>query len=199
MDLSFQVTDTPLCGSIDIDCYVIDNNGYIVVSENQNDTGRFFGKLQPAVMEAMVTNGTFDRIVVYDWQALCSESYEASSDGGLVLLTPFRMILLGVKFLLGQLFWTLARINSYVGVWAMEAYDDPAYYDNKDPAGPTSKPKMLRKGQNQEEEDYFNRIREPIWEETFYACDKEYELYDLNEANLGRNDGLDRMPTTCST
>lgn len=196
----FQVhsnSDTPLCNSIDIDCFVIDNNGYIVISENLNDTGRFFGKVNGGVMEAMVVNGTFERIVVYDWQALCSETEEVSNDAHLAL-TPFRLILLAVKYLLGQIFWTLSKINSYVGVLSM-SYDDQAYYDSQDPTLPTQRPKTLRKGQNQEEEDYFNRNQTPIYEERFYACDKQYDLYDLDEQNLAKNDGLDRMNTSCST
>lgn len=187
--------ESPVCGSIDIDCFVIDNNGYIVISESLNDTGRFFGKVNGGVMDAMVVNGTFDRIVVYDWQALCSETEEVSSVAH-SMLTPFRIVLGVAKFLVAQLFWTLTKVNSFIGVLAQEAYDDPAYYDSHEVG--TKKPN-LRKGQNQEEEDYFNRNQTPSYEEKFFACDKQYDLYDLNEQNLARNDGLDRMSTSCST
>lgn len=204
--------DTPLCDSEDIDCYVIDNNGYIVVSENLNETGRFFGKVNGGVMEAMVQNGTFQRIVVYDWQALCSVTEEVSSDAH-IMLTPFRMILMGVKYVLGHLLWTLIRMNSYLGVFGIgkdveytNEYDEPnvVYGDGSDPLDSTRRPmkqgpKTLRKGQNQEEEDYFNRNQTPIYEERFFACDKQYDLYDLNENNLVQNGGLGRLNTSCAT
>lgn len=173
---------------------MIDNNGYIVISENLNDTGRFFGKVNSPVMRALVENGTFQEIVVYDWQALCSEMLEVSSDANL-MLTPFRMILLGVKLLLGHLFWTFSRVHSYLGVLG-QAYEDYAELGSE---GPTQRPKTLRKGQNQEEEDYFNRNQTPSYEPDYFACDKRYTLYDLDEANLLKNDGLDRMPTNTST
>lgn len=182
---------------------MIDNNGYIVISENSNDTGRFFGKVNGGVMDAMVENGTFQRIVVYDWQALCSETQEVTNDGHL-LITPFRVIATAAKFLVGKLLWTLAKVNPYIGVWA-EQYDQNEYssVDDEDLKMSTPKPKQgpktLRKGQNQEEEDYFNRNQTPIYEENYYACDKQYDLYDVSEDNLERNGQLDRQSTNCST
>lgn len=73
-----------------IDCYILDNNGYIVVSENKNDTGRFFGEIDGAIMESMLENKTFDRISVYDFQAICTW-LDASSDSN-ILLTVQRIV-----------------------------------------------------------------------------------------------------------
>lgn len=64
------------------DCYVIDNNAYIVLSERENDTGKFFGEVEGAVIESMVELNIFKVITVYDLQALCSELKEKKSDGG---------------------------------------------------------------------------------------------------------------------
>lgn len=63
------------------DCYVIDNNGYVVLSEKQNDTGRFFGEIEGAIMESMVDMNIYKMITVYDFQALCSEVQEKKSAG----------------------------------------------------------------------------------------------------------------------
>jgi voltage-dependent calcium channel alpha-2/delta-3 len=64
---------------------VIDSNGYVVISEaNPNNTGRFFGELEGAVMEVMVEADIFSRITVYDYQGLCknvSRGNETSDDG----------------------------------------------------------------------------------------------------------------------
>lgn len=147
----------------------------------------------------MVENLTFEKIVVYDWQATCGVPKEVSSDGHL-MLTPFKMILLGVKFLVGHLFWTLSRFNGIcmriLAADIQEAYDD-TYNDNPEMGSATRKPKTLRKGQNQEEEDYFNRNQTPIYETIYFACDKQYDLYNLNETNLDGNS--QRMYTNCST
>lgn len=60
---------------------MIDNNAYIVLSERENKTGRFFGEVEGAVMESMVELNIFKVITVYDLQGLCSSVVEKSSDG----------------------------------------------------------------------------------------------------------------------
>lgn len=60
---------------------MIDNNAYIVLSERDNITGRFFGEVEGAVMESMVQLNIFKVITVYDLQGLCSEVVEKKSDG----------------------------------------------------------------------------------------------------------------------
>lgn len=72
------------------DCYVIDNNGYIILSEERNDTGRFFGEVEGAIMESMVEAKIFKEIVVYDFQALCfKETYESSSANDMIFNVRF--------------------------------------------------------------------------------------------------------------
>lgn len=53
------------------DCYVIDNNGYILLSESPEDVGRFFGEAEGRAMEALVELQIFKAITVYDYQAVC--------------------------------------------------------------------------------------------------------------------------------
>lgn len=50
---------------------MLDNSGYILVSGSANNTGRFLGEVRPDVMESMLKEGIFEKIIVYDYQALC--------------------------------------------------------------------------------------------------------------------------------
>ena len=50
---------------------MLDNNGYIVVSELLKDTGKFFGEVQGSVMEMMVQEYLYKRIRMFDYQAVC--------------------------------------------------------------------------------------------------------------------------------
>lgn len=50
---------------------MLDNNGYIVVSELLKDTGKFFGEVQGDVMELMVQEDLYKRIHMFDYQAVC--------------------------------------------------------------------------------------------------------------------------------
>lgn len=52
-------------------CYVIDNNGYIILSNDSDDTGRFFGEVQAKAMQTLVNFQIFKAITVYDYQAVC--------------------------------------------------------------------------------------------------------------------------------
>lgn len=53
---------------------MIDNNGYIILSEeNSTDSGRFFGEVEQGVMEVMVENDIFLKLIVYDLQGLCKK------------------------------------------------------------------------------------------------------------------------------
>ncbi|TNM88860.1 hypothetical protein fugu_005114 [Takifugu bimaculatus] len=79
------------CDSEDINCYLIDNNGFILVTEEQSQTGLFFGEVEGAVMNKLLQMGSFKRITLYDYQALCKE-YTGSSDSARTLSDPFSVM-----------------------------------------------------------------------------------------------------------
>ncbi|KAF3689884.1 Voltage-dependent calcium channel subunit alpha-2/delta-3 [Channa argus] len=96
------------CESEDINCYLIDNNGFILVTEEQTQTGLFFGEVEGAVMNKLLQMGSFKRITLYDYQALCRE-YAGSSDSARTLTHPFSL----VKWLLTELVIFLLEFNLY--------------------------------------------------------------------------------------
>lgn len=95
------------------DCYVIDNNGYVVLSERQNDTGRFFGEVEGAIMEGLVESGIYIMRTVYDFQALCSEVVEKESDGEMLINVSTEKKTFG--------FFT-PQINSRVSIFVFALY-----------------------------------------------------------------------------
>lgn len=53
-------------------CYVLDSSGYVVLSYSALDeTGRFFGEVQPDVMDSLLNRTYFEKVTIYDFQALC--------------------------------------------------------------------------------------------------------------------------------
>lgn len=56
-----------------VDCLLLDSNGYVVLSYKTENTGKFFGEVHPDVMQKM-TGLFFEKITIYDFQALCLES-----------------------------------------------------------------------------------------------------------------------------
>ncbi|GAA6079249.1 voltage-dependent calcium channel subunit alpha-2/delta-3 isoform X1, partial [Tachysurus ichikawai] len=91
-----------------IKCYLIDNNGFVLVSEDFSQTGLFFGEVEGAVMNKLLLMGSFKRITLYDYQGLCKE-YVGSSDSARTLLSPFS----AVKWLIGEIILFLLEFNFY--------------------------------------------------------------------------------------
>ncbi|CDQ84632.1 unnamed protein product [Oncorhynchus mykiss] len=96
------------CDNEDIKCYLIDNNGFILVTEDYSQTGLFFGEVESAVMNKLLLMGSFKRITLYDYQALC-RVYAGSSDSARSLSHPFSI----VKWLLTKLVIFLLEFNLY--------------------------------------------------------------------------------------
>lgn len=59
------------CENDFINCYLIDHNGYVVLSKTRNDTGSFFGIIDGGVMTSLVGQNVFEAVEIYDYQAIC--------------------------------------------------------------------------------------------------------------------------------
>ena len=51
-----------------MECYVLDNNGFVVISEDKLNTGKFFGEIDGTVLNSLVKNNVFKRIKIFDYQ-----------------------------------------------------------------------------------------------------------------------------------
>ncbi|XP_024083214.1 voltage-dependent calcium channel subunit alpha-2/delta-3-like, partial [Cimex lectularius] len=122
---SKQCPNCPTCSSDEIDCYIIDGNGYIIVSETLNDTGRFFGDVEGAIMEAMEAKDIFRKIDIFNYQGVYYFPVESSS-GVDILWTPFKVVFLLMKYFIGNLIWTLLENSLFYKVQA--EFDDYDYY-----------------------------------------------------------------------
>uniref|UniRef100_A0A3Q3GUP8 Calcium voltage-gated channel auxiliary subunit alpha2delta 3 n=1 Tax=Labrus bergylta TaxID=56723 RepID=A0A3Q3GUP8_9LABR len=93
----------------DINCYLIDNNGFVLVAEDYTLTGKFFGEAEGAVMSKLLQMGSFKRVTLYDYQALCWV-FSESSDSGHTLLDVSTAFLLTRKICVIQF---LVEFNFY--------------------------------------------------------------------------------------
>uniref|UniRef100_A0A803JAZ7 Calcium channel, voltage-dependent, alpha 2/delta subunit 3 n=1 Tax=Xenopus tropicalis TaxID=8364 RepID=A0A803JAZ7_XENTR len=98
------------CDDEEINCYLIDNNGFILVSEDYGQTGNFFGEVEGAVMNKLLNMGSFKRITLYDYQAVCRTTKE-SSDSAHSLLDPYRAIFTAIKWMMTELILFLVEFN----------------------------------------------------------------------------------------
>uniref|UniRef100_A0A3B4ZDC0 Voltage-dependent calcium channel subunit alpha-2/delta-3-like n=1 Tax=Stegastes partitus TaxID=144197 RepID=A0A3B4ZDC0_9TELE len=90
------------CDDENINCYLIDNNGFVLVAEDYTLTGKFFGEPEGAVMSKLLQMGSFKRVTLYDYQALCWVFSESSASGH-TLLDPYFAFFSVVKWILTEL------------------------------------------------------------------------------------------------
>ncbi|XP_066590097.1 voltage-dependent calcium channel subunit alpha-2/delta-3 [Prorops nasuta] len=134
-----------------IDCYLLDQNGYIVISEAHNDTGQFMGTQEGSIMNSMVKQGLFNAAEIYDYQAWCEDiRIEGSAS---TLTEPFRYIGRVVMELLLRLLWFSSQLISLPGSLGR-------IYTDNDAPGPPPPP----------QEVIYN-----------YPCDQKRTLYSMNQ------------------
>ncbi|KAI4480013.1 hypothetical protein M0802_014306 [Mischocyttarus mexicanus] len=74
MELTSENEESDMnCNQTWIHCYLLDQNGFIIISEAHNNSGQFMGTEEGAVMNSMVKQGIFNAVDVYDYQAWCEE------------------------------------------------------------------------------------------------------------------------------
>nr|XP_023684323.1 voltage-dependent calcium channel subunit alpha-2/delta-3-like isoform X1 [Paramormyrops kingsleyae] len=100
------------CDNESISCYLIDNNGFILVSEDYSQTGMFFGEVEAAVMNQLLLMGSFKRITLYDYQAICKIFVE-SSNSPRSLLDPYFAVFATIKWLVTELVIFVLEFNVY--------------------------------------------------------------------------------------
>lgn len=81
IELTSTTNPTMNCSRDSIDCYLLDQNGYVVISEaHKGETGQFMGTQEGAIMESMIGQGLYNPVEIYDYQAWCYEIVSISND-----------------------------------------------------------------------------------------------------------------------
>jgi hypothetical protein len=69
------------CAKETLDCYLLDENAWVVESERPGDVGRFFGVIDPRIMDSLVQDDIYAKTHVYDYQGVCLAEYKRSGPG----------------------------------------------------------------------------------------------------------------------
>ncbi|XP_033328021.1 voltage-dependent calcium channel subunit straightjacket isoform X2 [Megalopta genalis] len=162
------------CGAENWACYLVDNNGYVIAAEDEANAGKFFGELRGPIMSSLVKEGVFERIRIFDYQAVCFKSMHTSNIAS-ILLTPWKNIQKIATWLLGQAAWAWAK----AGMWESE-YAEAFAYPNEDEG-------MHRDYQESEEKSPVDPKDEKMFDQKVLinrtrpeACDQEVYLYLRN-------------------
>ncbi|XP_035730940.1 voltage-dependent calcium channel subunit alpha-2/delta-3-like isoform X1 [Vespa mandarinia] len=101
------------CASEELDCYILDNSGFIVISERHEHTGKFFGEIDGTIMDSLVQDRIYRKVTVIDYQGTCSpqESHRSSAPR-----TTSASILKGTA-LIGNFIWNLFVSFNVQDIW----------------------------------------------------------------------------------
>lgn len=110
------------CASDDLDCYLLDNNGFVLLSEKTEHTGKFFGQIDGTIMDSLVQDRIYRRVPFMDYQGICSDKDNPYRAAGEILrpTTPFS--------------WFFKYISAYLMTWlsfvSIQTYAWPHSYDD---------------------------------------------------------------------
>lgn len=62
-----------------MDCFILDNHGFIIVSQNIEHTGRFFGEVRGGIMRRLIAENIYEEVNVTDYQAVCEKNKNENS------------------------------------------------------------------------------------------------------------------------
>ncbi|XP_034367844.1 voltage-dependent calcium channel subunit alpha-2/delta-4 isoform X2 [Arvicanthis niloticus] len=103
------------CEDPDLDCFVIDNNGFILISERPQEMGRLLGEADGALMMQLLSMGVFRRVTMYDYQAMCKlPDHHPSAAGS--LMSPLSAFLMVARWLLHECLLFLLEWSAW-GSW----------------------------------------------------------------------------------
>ncbi|XP_034938362.1 voltage-dependent calcium channel subunit alpha-2/delta-3 isoform X2 [Chelonus insularis] len=159
------------CSDESLACYLIDNNGYIIAAESEMDAGRFFGEVRGPVMSSLVEDGIYDKIRIFDYQAVCFKNAHSTNDGS-ILFTPWKSIQSAAAWIFTNLMWTWAKF----GLWQTDYAQGYDYFPNEEDEGLSDYPderSLDEKGERLfDDRVLINKTRPQ-------SCDQEVYLYLL--------------------
>ncbi|XP_077956420.1 voltage-dependent calcium channel subunit alpha-2/delta-4 isoform X7 [Gasterosteus aculeatus] len=117
------------CDSFDIACYVIDNNGFVIISKERTDAGRFFGEVDGSVMTTLIKMGMFKRVSLFDYQAMCKMNLHSVSSAR-PLLSPFYGLASALKWFLSNFLLFLLEFN-ICGFWHTDHFADASAHKKR--------------------------------------------------------------------
>ncbi|XP_049430902.1 voltage-dependent calcium channel subunit alpha-2/delta-4-like [Epinephelus fuscoguttatus] len=110
------------CESIDLNCFLVDNNGFILLSKERNEVGRFFGEVDGSVMASLIKMGMYRKVSLYDYQAMCKNSHHHASSAR-PLLSPFYGIAALIRWFFSNALMFLLDFN-LCGLWHSDYFVD---------------------------------------------------------------------------
>ncbi|XP_015419820.1 PREDICTED: voltage-dependent calcium channel subunit alpha-2/delta-4 isoform X2 [Myotis davidii] len=103
---------TKSCQDSDLDCFIVDNNGFILLSERPQEMGRFLGEVDSALLTQLLSMGVFSQVTMYDYQAMCKPPSHHHS-AARPLVSPISALLTATRWLVNELLLFLLEWSAW--------------------------------------------------------------------------------------
>ncbi|KAI1306008.1 Voltage-dependent calcium channel subunit alpha-2/delta-3 [Halotydeus destructor] len=154
---------TVKCSDETTECFLLDNNGYIVVAEDDRFTGKFFGEYDDQLFDVLVKRKIYKKVHMYDYQAICIDTFQISGPAGF-LLTPLDILRKAILWIWAKV--SIAMVDMYINgasiSWFPVSASDEDYSDDYQDRVEPEEPKRV-----------INKTRPR-------PCDKEFDLYEMS-------------------
>ncbi|XP_061631015.1 voltage-dependent calcium channel subunit alpha-2/delta-4-like isoform X7 [Phyllopteryx taeniolatus] len=110
------------CESDDLRCLLVDNHGFILLSKERKEVGRFLGELDGSVMSTLIKMGMYKKVSLFDYQAMCKNSHHHAS-GARTLLGPFYVAAAIARWIFSNALMFLLDLN-LCGLWHSDYFVD---------------------------------------------------------------------------
>ncbi|XP_063764061.1 voltage-dependent calcium channel subunit alpha-2/delta-4-like isoform X3 [Eleginops maclovinus] len=110
------------CESIDLNCFLVDNNGFVLLSKDRSEVGRFFGEVDGSTMASLIKMGMFKKVSLFDYQAMCRNSHHHGNSAR-PLLSPFYAVAALLKWIFTNALMFLLEFN-FCGLWHSDYFVD---------------------------------------------------------------------------
>ncbi|XP_068170144.1 voltage-dependent calcium channel subunit alpha-2/delta-4-like isoform X1 [Antennarius striatus] len=111
------------CESDDLNCFLVDNNGFILLSKDRNEVGRFFGEVDGSVMASLIKMGMFKKVSLFDYQAMCKNHHHHHANSARPLLSPLYGVAALMRWFFSNALMFLLDFN-LCGLWHSDYFVD---------------------------------------------------------------------------
>lgn len=105
------------CASDELDCYLLDNNGFVILSESTEHTGKFFGQIDGTIMDSLVQDRIYRRVTLMNYQGLCPDRDNPYTAAGDIRTRPHRQFSLLFKYFVSLVTTWISLLPNPANAW----------------------------------------------------------------------------------